>query len=101
MPAEAPAPMTPTAEDITRDVVEGMLFGDTGEKTTELKAIEATAACAAKRGGAITTRKYCFTQPLTEEDTIEELETFAPQQTRRWTRRTRLPKTTMPRLRRQ
>jgi hypothetical protein len=60
MPAEAPAPMTPDAEDITRDVIEGlkdMLFGDTGEKTAELRAIEATAAHAAKRGGAITTRK--------------------------------------------
>ena len=79
-PAEAPAPMTPTAEDITRDVVEGlkgMLFDDTGEKTAELKKIEATAARAAKRGGAITTRKYCFKQALTGEDTIEELETFA------------------------
>ena len=48
-----------------------------GEKTAELKAIEETSARAAKRGGEITTRRYCFAQALTDQDTIDELEAAA------------------------
>jgi hypothetical protein len=74
--AAARAPETPDAGTITHDVIEGLkelLFGTTGEKTAELKAIEEATARAATRGRAITTRRYCFTQVLTDEDTIAEL----------------------------